>query len=449
MPEPSAESSTQAVDTRPTRRSFLQATGLSLAASVVPSAVLGLDGQTPPSERITLGVIGYGPRCRYVLQGFLKHDDCRIATVCDLQRDRAEEGRQAVDLHAKSTGGTADCRTTQRHEDLLGDDSLDGLIIATGDRWHAPLSILAAAAGKDVYSEKPCGLTIELCQQVADAVNRHGRVYQAGTQRRSVGNFRAAVQIARDGHLGPLTTLHASAYTPELKNDWLPGQPLPDPAACDWNRWLGPAPWRPFNQQYVDGRWRGYWDFDSGARLLDWAAHTLDLCQMAAGRDGSMPTTYQPHDDRIVCRYDDGVAIEIDFLATPFGDRDPHYITRLGVCPVRFEGEAGWIETGDSGEIATSGPAVDAHLPAASDRDAMKKVWGQDVGSHARDFLDCMRSREQPHANHEVMRKSHIACHAAAIAWILGREVTIDPATETLGDADAQRLATRAARDWA
>ena len=139
------------------------------------------------------------------------------------------------------------------------------MIIATGDRWHAAASIAAAEAGKDVYSEKPCGLTIAYCQELAATMMRTGRVFQAGTQRRSVPNFRQAVALAHSGQLGKIHTLYASVYMPQLDNTWLPGEPTPPRDQCDWNLWLGPAPWRPYNSKYVGGGWRGIYDFDSGA----------------------------------------------------------------------------------------------------------------------------------------------------------------------------------------
>ena len=140
---------------------------------------------------------------------------------------------------------------------------IDAVLIATGDRWHAPASMLAAQAGKDVYSEKPCGLTIADCQNLADTINHFGRVFQAGTQRRSVPNFQQAVQLAHSGKLGKIHTLYASVYTPQIESQWLPGEPTPPRDVCDWNLWLGPAPWRPYNGKYVAGGWRGYYDFDS------------------------------------------------------------------------------------------------------------------------------------------------------------------------------------------
>ncbi|MBW3599280.1 MAG: gfo/Idh/MocA family oxidoreductase, partial [Planctomycetes bacterium] len=305
-------------------------------------------------------------------------------------------------------------------------------------------SILAAEAGKDVYSEKPCGITIEACQQLADTMRSEGRVFQAGTQRRSVPNFQKAVELAHSGKLGKLHTLHASVYVPVLDNTWLPSQPIPPRDVVDWNLWLGPAPWRPFNQKYVDGGWRGQWDFDSGARLLDWGAHTVDLCQWANQADDTMPIEYEPGENNIVCRYANGVKLVLDFLPQPFGDRSPHYITRLGTCPVRFVGDEGSVETGDEGEIVTKPESLSKEI------DQTRRVRGLDVSSHSRNFFDCIRSREATAANPEVMRRSHIACHAAALAWILQRKLTIDPVKEAfIDDEQANRLRSRPSRDWA
>ncbi len=127
------------------------------------------------------------------------------------------------------------------------------------------------------------------------------------------------------------------------------GEATPPRDEIDWNLWLGTAPWRPYNAKYVvNGDWRGYWDFDSGARLLDWGVHTLDLCQFANQSDDTTPVEYIPAADKITCKYASGVELIFDFLKDPFGNRSPHYITRLGTCPVRFVGSEGSVEVGDS-----------------------------------------------------------------------------------------------------
>ena len=238
--------------------------------------------------------------------------------------------------------------------------------------------------------------------------------------------------------------MYASIYVPTLDNTWLPAQPSPAREVVDWNLWLGPAAWRPFNQQYCDGKWRGQWDFDSGARLLDWGAHTVDLCQWANQADDTMPIEYEPTEKNIVCRYANGVKLIIDFLQTPFGDRAPHYVTRVGTCPVRVVGDAGSVETGDEGEIVATPESLQKEVT-----DDTKRVRGLDVSAHARNFFDCIRSRGVTAANPDVMRRSHIACHAASIAWILNRKLKFDPVKEAfVDDADANLLRTRPSRDW-
>jgi predicted dehydrogenase len=426
-----------------TRRRFLQS---SLAASTalavpgfLPAHALGADGSVAPSERITLGIIGMGPRCTYDIKPMLEMPDVQCVTIADVQASRREAGKALVDQHY----GNGNCTTVRDFREILDRKDIDAVLIATGDRWHAPASMMAAEAGKDVYSEKPCGLTIALCQQLDETIQRTGRIFQAGTQRRSVPNFIQAVQLAHSGKLGEIHTLVASVYIPSIRTEWLPGQPTPDPEIVDWNLWLGPAPWRQYNAGYVAGDWRGYWDFDSGARLLDWAAHTLDLCQWANRADDSMPIVYEPSETKITCGYANGVKVVLDFLKEPFGNREPNFITRLGTCPVRFVGDQGSVETGDSGEIVVRPESLAKQLPAQQQR-----VRGLDVSAHARNFFDSVKSRAPAVCNSSVMRHSHVACHAAALSWILGRKLQIDPATETfINDDEANRLRSRPARD--
>lgn len=425
------------------RREFL-VTGMAAAAatvaSYVPARALGRDGAVAPSEKITLGIIGIGPRCTYDLKAMLPFPDVQCVAIADVQAKRRDAGKVLVDQHY----GNSDCALYRDFRELLDRKDIDAVLIATGDRWHSAASILAAKAGKDVYSEKPCGITIAACQELSDTMRQEKRVFQAGTQRRSVLNFQKAVEWVHTGKLGKLHTMHASVYIPTLDNTWLPGQPTPPREVVDWNLWLGPAAWRPFNQQYCDGKWRGQWDFDSGARLLDWGAHTVDLCQWANQADDTMPIEYEPRENDIICTYANGVKLVIDFLPQPFGDRSPHYITRLGTCPVRFIGDEGWVETGDEGEIVANPESLAKELP-----DSIKRVRGLDVTTHARDFFDCIRSRGETAANPTVMRRSHIACHAAAIAWILGRKLRIDPVKEEfIDDPEANLLRSRASRNW-
>jgi predicted dehydrogenase len=407
-------------------------------SSIVPSRVLGRGGATAPSERIGLGVIGIGPRCIYDLQAMLGFSDVQCVAIADVQATRRDAGKRLVDDHY----GNQDCKLYRDFRELLDRADIDAVLVATGDRWHATASMMAASAGKDVYSEKPCGLTIAYCQELADTIERTKRVFQAGTQRRSVPNFQQAVELAHSGKLGKLHTLHASVYMPGMNSSWLPGEPTPPRDVVDWNLWLGPAPWRPYNSQYVAGKWRGYYDFDSGAKLLDWGAHTVDLCQWANQSDDTMPVEYEPSAKNITAHYANGVKLVLDFLETPFGER-PGWIQHLGTCPVRFVGDEGRVEVGDSGGIEAEPASLLKELPPSP-----KKIAGLDVNAHSRNFFDCIKSREATAANAHVMRRSHIACHAAALSWILNRKLKLDPEKEAFVDDDeANSLRSRPARD--
>jgi predicted dehydrogenase len=425
---------------RPTRRAFL---GRSLAAAgglafpqIVPAAALGRDGTVAPSERIVLGGIGLGSRGRYDLSVMLPEPDVQFVAICDVQRSRREAVKEMADTHY----GNHDCVLYRDFFELLDRPDIDAVLIATGDHWHALASILAMEAGKDVYSEKPCAMTIAEVQALADAAHRYARVFQAGTQRRSLANFQYAAYLAQSGKLGTLHTLHASVYTPSRTYEWLPAEPEPPIEECDWDRWVGPSPWRPYNKEYLTG-WRGHYDFEAAANFPDWGAHTIDLCQWANQSDDTVPTEWEANEAGITGRYANGVTVICDFLATPFGDRSPQYTTSTGTCPVRYEGDEGWVETGDNGEVLLS-----ENLIKSQGRLFVKP--GTSAKGHGRNFFDCVKTRARPVCNQDVMRRSHIACFAAELAWELGRKIAFDPVSETfVGDEEANRRIRRATRE--
>ncbi|NCY02245.1 MAG: gfo/Idh/MocA family oxidoreductase, partial [Planctomycetia bacterium] len=380
-----------------------------------------------------------------VLGEMLKFADVQCVAVADVQAVKRAEGKGFVDGHY----GNTDCRAYGDMRELLARPDIDCVLIATGDRWHGKAAMMAAEAGKDVYCEKPCGLTIDVCRRIAETMRRTGRIFQAGTQRRSVPNFIKVKDLVQAGRIGGLQEMHASVYVPSLNNDWLPAQPTPPVEECDWNVWLGPAPWRPYNKDYLGRGWRGVYDFEAGARLLDWGVHTVDLCQWVKRADDTAPVEFIPADTHITCRYADGVTLTLEFLAEPFKDRGPQFNTKLGTCPVRFVGSEGALETGDAGGIDAPA-ALEGELP-----ESVKRVAGTDASAHARNFFDCVKSRTPAVCNADVMRRSHVVAHAAANAWILGRTLGFDPATETFTsggkpDAEANGLRSRPERDpWA
>ncbi len=413
------------------RRGFLktaaQVGALLMAPQVVRGAVLGRDGGVAASERIILGGIGIGGRGTYVLGCFLEEPDVHFVAVCDVKAAR----REAIKRKADTKYGNKDCATYRDLRELLARQDIDAVLIATGPNWHATAACLAANAGKDVYCEKPCTKNIAQSLELAATFRRTGRIFQAGTQRRSLPNFVFAIDLARRGKLGKLHTLYAHpAGLATVSSGWLPAETEPDKQQVDWDLYLGPAAWRPFNKKLLDG-----FNFEKGGGLtgggcLEWGSHCVDLCQWANDADGTSPVEYEPVGDQLHARYANGVKLVL---------RDNGWLP-LGSCPVRFEGETGWVETGDDGELVASNDALLIGKKA--------KVSGYPANFHVRNFLDCVRSRGQTRANAEAACYSHITCHASNISLFLNRKVKYDPVkNEFPGDEPANRLRSEAIRE--
>ena len=416
--------------TRMHRRRFL-GTGLSAAAiapTVIPSSALGLDGAVPPSERIVVGGIGIGNRGTYDLGCFLEQKDVQFAAVCDVKEARRQAVKKMADDRQKNT----QCTMHVDFRELLDRNDIDAVLIATGPNWHALAAVTAAKAGKDVYCEKPCSKNIAQSLLLRDTFRRTGRVFQAGTQRRNLPHFAFACELARTGRLGKIKRVYAHpAGMSAATSGWLPPEPEPAREVVDWDMYLGPAAWRPFNKRFLDG-----FNFEKGGGLvgggvLEWGSHCVDLCQWAVN-DRSPPSSYDPpKDGQIVARYDDGA--ELIF-------REKGWIP-LGSCPVRFEGETGWVEAGDSGKIVLSSPELMAGRTVA-------EIGGYPATFHVREFLDCVKSRGRTKGNADAACNAHIACHAANIAIYLGRTVRYDTAKhEFIDDAAANRLRSEALRE--
>jgi predicted dehydrogenase len=411
-----------------------------MAPTIIPSSALGLDGAVAPSERIIVGGIGIGNRGTYDLGCFLEQKDVSFAAVCDIKQSRREAIKKTVDTKY----GNQKCDTHVDFRDLLDRTDIDAVLIATGPNWHALAAFTAAKAGKDMYCEKPCTKNIAQSLQQADVMRRTGRVFQAGTQRRNLPHFAFACDLARSGKLGKLKRVYAHPRGMlTMTSEWFPAETEPSKDIVDWDMYLGPSAWRPFNAQLLDG-----FNFEKGGGMiggfqtntgkkvigggvLEWGSHCVDLCQWAIG-DTMIPTEYDPpQDGQLTARYPNGVELVL---------RETGWIP-LGSCPVRFEGESGWVEAGDSGKMVLSSPELLAGRQVA-------EIDGYPATFHVRDFLDCVKTRSQPKGHAEAACKAHIACHAANIALALNRKVTYDPVkNEFVGDEQANRLRSEALRE--
>ena len=316
--------------------------------------------------------------------------------------------------------------------EFLARSDIDAVLITTGSNWHALLSIYSAKAGKDVYCEKPCTKSIAESIALAETFRRTGRVFQGGMQRRNLPHFQFAVELASRGKLGRLQAVHAHpAGLGTSTSGWAEEQPEPPKEEVDWDLYLGPAAWRPFNRGLLGS------GFEKGGGMvgggcLEWGSHCVDLCQWANNADQTAPVEYSPVENgQATARYDNGVKLVL---------RNDGWLP-LGSCPVRFEGDTGWVEAGDSGKLVLSSPTLLAGRKVA-------EIGGYPATFHVRDFLNCVKSRGLPRAHAGVACQSHIACHAANIAVFLGRKLAYDPQkNEFLGDDEANRLRSEAIRD--
>ena len=420
------------------RRWFLKASAAFAVPALVRGSALGKDGAVPPSERIVVGAIGIGGRGTHDLRWMLPERDVQFVAICDIRRSR----RLAVKQIADQRYGNKDCAMYRDIREFLAERTdIDAILTATGDRWHALASIMAMRAGKDVYTEKPSCMTIAEGQAVVATAKRYGRVYQTGTQRLSQGNFVFCIEMARSGRLGEVHTAYAHIapwHGAELRHDWLPAQPEPPKDEVDWDAWLGPCPWRPYNPAYVRGGWRGFYDFHTSC-IGEWGAHTFAQAQAGLGMLHTSPVHYQyvnnTTGDGMVCTFANGVKLILS--------RGNKYWR--GSCGMRFDGPEGWVAAADGySKPDVSSPALLA--------DFKKVVEGyvartQRPLNHMRDFLDCVKSRRQTVANPEVMYRSMTTVHCANICMWLKRDLRYDPEkAEFIGDPEANRLRSRAMR---
>jgi predicted dehydrogenase len=420
------------------RRDFLRQAVRGMGAAVaapalVRSSALGAEGAVPPSDRITLGVIGYGGRCSAILPHFLMFPDVHGLAVSDCQDARLHAGKSTVDNHNKNQ----DCATYRDFRELLARDDVDAVLIATGDRWHAAASIYAAKAGKDIYSEKPITLTIAEGRALVETCQRFGTIYQAGHQRRSVDSYRFQVEVTQSGLIGKLHTIDIQVWAGPVVG---PEAPRPVPPGFDYDLWLGPTPWHPYTNARVSG-WNYFWDTGAGP-VIGMGCHYTDIAQWGHASDDTTPVEFDgkgvfdpnafsdtPVTAEIECPYADGVKL----LMHSRGAFEHRYI--------RFIGTEGWIQVDDQTNLVTAQPES-----ILKSRGISAKDWAL-TGNHVRNWLDCIKTRQPTVCHPESAHRATTICHAANLSIRLGRKLKWDPVAERfLGDDEANRMIARALR---
>ncbi len=430
------------------RRTFVKAAAASLAAPyVVPRSVFGA---AAPSNRIHVALIGAGNQSRVDLPSVLRFDDVQVMAVCDVNRGSygyarpehflgREPVRDKVNQHyAEQTrsGTYKGCDLYADFRDVLARKDIDAVMIILPDHWHALATVLACQAGKDVYCQKPLSLTVHDGQQMIKAVREHNRILQVGSQYRSNAVVRRVAELVRNGRIGKVQRAVA------IVNDSGPGpgpgwQEMPVPDGFDYDMWLGPAPEAPYHIDRCLYRFRFHLDY-SGGQVTNTGHHANDIVQWALGTDGTEPVEYEdigsvwPPEGHLYT-----TAMKTAFRARHANGIELICQTQDPGFGARFEGTDGWVQYTYNKIQASS----DAILNSEIGDDEIRLPVSD---NHYRNWLDCIKTREEPIEPVEVGHSTVNICHCGNIAMRLKRKVQWNPETETfVNDEEANQMLRR------
>lgn len=414
------------------RRGFVKASAATLALPMfVPSRVLGDTNNAPASDKIRLGAIGIGKMLyESHLPHFLNMPNVQVVAVCDVDTTRREAGKKRVD----DKYGNTDCAAYVDYRELIARDDIDAVACATPDHWHALVILAAAAAGKDIYCEKPLTNNLREAKVVMDAVNKSGVIFQTGSQQRSDNNFRYACELVQNGRIGKIQRVMVSVGGPPRPCN-LPGEEM-EPG-LDWDRWLGPAPMREYSSVLSPRgvhnhfpSWRNFCEYGGGG-MTDWGAHHFDIAQWGLGMDKSGPVEIVPPEN-------------------PNATNGVKFIYANGVELIHG-GRSGVTFIGTDGEIFVNRGQLESKpddiikQPIGETEIQLYKSHGGGHGGHRQDWVNCVVSRQQPNCPIEIGARTVAVCHLGNIAYLHGAELggkslKWDPAKwEFVGNDEANR----------
>jgi predicted dehydrogenase len=423
-----------------TRRTFLRTlanlgVGVVGFPYIIQASALGKDGAVAPSNRLTLAQIGCGGMGGGNLRSFLDlGPEIQVIAVCDVDDQHSAEKKKWVDEQY----GTKDCKTYRDFREMLERESIDVVSQACPDHWHAAVTIACAARGIDMYGEKPFSRTLGEGRAMCEAIRRYGRIWQTGSWQRSESQFHHAAELVRNGRIGKVEYVEVG-----LPN----GSPSPaaklleKPDSIDWQLWLGPAPWRPYQEFGRGGphyAWRHLMDY-SGGKLTDWGGHHIDIAHWGLGLDYTGPVEIEgkgeyptegiydvPYAYNVISTYAGGVRIRIaNASQLPRG---------MGTC---WYGDKGWIYVTRGKLLASSPDILEQSI-------GPNEILLYKSRNHHRNFIDCVKSRKETITPAEVAHRSMSVALLGEIAMLTGRKLRWNPQTEQfINDDDANRYLTR------
>ena len=451
------------------RRQFFQSAA---ATAAIIASPLARASRMPASNRITIGVIGWGMMGPANTKSFLSFDDCQVVAACDIHTGHLQAAVDTVNSHY----GNKDCRAFHDYRELIARDDIDAVMIAIPDHWHAIVATEAAARKKDIYGEKPLARTIAEQQAIVRAVQQNNIIWQTGSWQRSLPQFHKAAEIVRNGLIGNVS--HVEVGLPGGHHDFpgtvpsllkrlaalpdkitspaqiVPGTPAwnlavtEPPPELDYNTWIGPSKMEPYIEQRVYQNWR--WNYNTGGgQLLDWIGHHGDIAHWGLGFDSTGPSEVEGFGEfppaHAVWNTATKYTVECLYRKEVTGYANDVHITIAGGSPAiamgtKWIGPDGWVWVDRSGFDASNPDWVNEEsLP-----ESQRKVKLYESSEHRRNFLDCVKSRKPTIAPVETAHHSIIPGHLGLISMLTGRKLQWDVANETiLNDPVASALLTR------
>jgi predicted dehydrogenase len=451
------------------RRQFLASAGASLAVASSPRLRAA---RAPASDRITIGIIGWGMIGPENTKNFLNYPDCQVVAACDIDKNRLQMALDTVNTKY----GTKDCASYHDYRELLARNDIDAVMIAVPDQNHTLLATEAAARKKDIYGEKPLARTIREQQAIVRAVEKNNVIWQTGSWQRSLPDFHKAAEIVRNGLIGNVTHVEVGlpgghhdfphtlpAFLARLsslpKDDADPAKIVPGtpawklavtdpPATLDYETWIGPSRMEPYIDVRVFQNWR--WNYNTGGgQLMDWIGHHGDIAHWGLGFDTTGPSEVEGHGEfppaNAIWNTATKYTIECLYKKEVTGYANDVHLTIAGGSPAinmgtKWIGSDGWVWVDRSGFDASNPEwAKMTSLP-----DAMRKTPLYVSAEHRRNFLDSVRSRKPTIAPVQTAHHSTIPGHLGLISMMVGRKIRWDVAKEEIvGDAEASALLTR------
>lgn len=431
-----------------TRRTFLTTSAGSAAAGLAAWTALSQDRVIGANERVNIAIIGCGGRGSFVLRVMIEDAGANCVCLCDLSEARMEKMWAFI-----QPVNPVKPRFEKDYRKVLEAKDVDAVIVATHDNWHAPLTILACQAGKDVYVEKPHSHCMWESGVMVEAASKHKRVVQVGTQNRSTEYNHQAREIVRSGRLGKIGLVKVF----NLKNGspFKLGDPGTQPAGFDWDRWLGRAALRPYHQKIWQGGWHYQWDY-CGGDMTDDGIHQIDLALMLMG-DPGLPSSVRALGGRYVTRKDDDTEVpDVLNVAWDFGSfamtfdmsQYPKYmekssdVLRKKHLVTDWKQNATRIEIYGEDQMMILGRHGGGFVVEKASSQIVEKVYGQ-AGDreHYRNFIACVKNRKQPTADVAIAHASNLVAHMGNIAHRLGNvSLNYDAKKNTFDKAEATAL---------